>query len=322
MGVIGHPQVNSFCMSRVNLPKDIADKHRAQVKRLRERLEKKIDDDPSFDLVKMLHAGSVAKGTALRTVNDLDVAVYVKAGSAPKDDSDLQPWLADRLREANPNMGNDQFIPQEHCVKVSFRGSGLDVDMVPVLYEGDAADCGYLVRKNSGERVMTSIPRHLEFIRARKTKYGDDFKQLVRLVKWWRNVEAKADADFRFKSFMIELLWARLADNGVILCDYPSALEAFFTYLVKSELRERIFFTDYYRSSQLPGPTGNPIEVFDPVNPENNVAINYTTKGRSQIVSAAGRALDALGEARYAVTKGDEIDCWQDVLGPSFQGGL
>lgn len=320
MAVIGHAEVKAFCRTRVNLPKETADKHRAQVKALRERLEKKIADDPSFDLVKMLHAGSVAKGTALRTVNDLDVAVYVKPGAAPRDDADLQPWLAERLREANPNMAADQFTPQDHCVTVNFKGSGLDVDVVPVLYEGDANDCGYLVKKNTGQRVMTSIPRHLDFIRARKKEYGDDFKQCIRLVKWWKNVEAKGDADFRFKSFLIELLWARQADSGLVLSDYPEALEVFFTYILKTELSERVAFTDYYAASKLPGPTGNAIEVFDPVNPENNVAVNYTTEGRARIVSAAGRALDALGEARYATTKGDEVERWQDVLGPSFQG--
>lgn len=318
--IIGHKEIKAYAEERVNLPIETADKHRAQVKALRERLEEKIADDPSFDLVKMLHAGSVAKGTALRTVNDLDVAVYVKAGSAPKTDAELQPWLAERLREANPSMAADQFTPEEHCVKVTFKGSGLDVDVVPVLYEGDPNDCGYLVRKNSGQRVMTSIPRHLDFIRARKKRYGDDFKQLIRLVKWWKNVETKSDADFRFKSFMIELLWSHLADGGLALEDYPEALERFFTYIVKTELRERIAFTDYYTTSKLPDRTGNAIEVFDPVNPENNVAINYTTEGRARIVGAAGRALDVLGEARYATTKGDEVECWQDVLGSSFQG--
>src|SRR5207248_3002179 len=158
-------------------------------------------------------------------------------------------WLADRLREANPNMVADQFTPQDHCVTVNFRGSGLDVDVVPVLYEGDDNDCGYLVRKSTGQRVMTSVPRHLEFIRVRKKKYGDDFKQLIRLVKWWKNVEAKADAEFRFKSFMIELLWARHADSGLTLSDYHDALEEFFTYLVKTALSERIAFSDYYAFS-------------------------------------------------------------------------
>ena len=56
----------------------------------------------------MLHAGSVAKGTALRSINDLDAAVYLKKDEAPGRDEDLVPWLADRLREANPQMKPEQ----------------------------------------------------------------------------------------------------------------------------------------------------------------------------------------------------------------------
>jgi tRNA nucleotidyltransferase (CCA-adding enzyme) len=320
MAEIGHSEVKRFAAERVNLPKEDADRYRAQVKRLGDRLTTKIDADPSFDLVKMLHSGSVAKGTALKTVNDLDVAVYVKAGSAPKDDYQLQPWLADRLHEANPNMNADQFVPQDHCVRVHFNGSGLDVDVVPVIYEGAANDCGYLVRKNSGERVMTSVTLHLKFLRDRKAKYGDDFKQLIRLIKWWKKMELRNDTDFRFKSFMIELICAHLADTRVGLGDYPEAMKAFFTYVVKSELRDRIVFTDNYAPAAVPSSTGAAIEVFDPVNAENNVAKNYCESDRKKIVEAAHRALDALGEAAFATTRGEAIECWQDVLGPSFKG--
>ena len=73
-----HSDVNSFAQDRVNLPRDRVQKYRDQVNALRDRLAAKIRDDPDFDLVKMLHAGSVAKGTSLSTINDLDVAVYVK----------------------------------------------------------------------------------------------------------------------------------------------------------------------------------------------------------------------------------------------------
>ena len=318
MSEIGHREVKAFAFDRVNLPKEIADKHRAQVRGLRERLARKIADDPSFDLVKMLHAGSVAKGTALRTVHDLDVAVYVKAGSAPISDRELPPWLADKLAEANPNMGRDQFVPQEHCVTVSFRGSGLDVDVVPVLYEGAANDCGYLVRKRTGMRVLTSIPLHLKFIRDRKERHGQDFAQLIRLVKWWR--EKANDADFRFKSFLIELLWAHLADGGLALGDYPEALGEFFTFLVTGGLRRRIVFTDHYSASDLPGPTGGAIEIFDPVNPKNNVAVNYGVAERDRIEKAAHVALDALDDAGTAAPKGEEIECWREVLGSAFRG--
>lgn len=321
MPEIGHAEIKQFAKDRVNLPKGKADEYREQVNRLRDRLEAKIKVDPAFNLVKMLHCGSVAKGTALKTVNDLDVAVYVKSGSAPVDDNELLPWLAERLAEANPNMKASQFEPQDHCVKVSFSGSGLDVDVAPVLYEGDPNNCGYLVHKVTGDRVLTSVSLHLSFIRKRKDDYGDDFKQLVRLTKWWKRTERQNSGDdFRFKSFMIELIWAHLADGGLSMSDYPEALRAFFVYLVKTGLSERIYFADNYVASELPAVSGRPIEVFDPVNPNNNVAINYEASERDTIVEAAHRALDAIGEAQFATTKGEAVLAWRDVLGPSFEG--
>ena len=39
--------------------------------------------------------------------------------------------LADLLYEANTNMSRDQFVEEQHCVRVNFKGSGLDVDVVP-----------------------------------------------------------------------------------------------------------------------------------------------------------------------------------------------
>jgi len=319
--IIGHSEVSAFAEDRVNLAVATARKHRDQVKALRERLERKIDADPDYGLVKMLHAGSVAKGTALRSVHDLDTAVYVKAAQAPTtSDSRLIPWLADRLYEANTNMSRDQFVENEHCVTVSFRGTGLDVDVVPVLYEGGEDDRGYLVRKRTGERVLTSITLHLRFIRERKSTYGPDFAQLIRLTKWWKRIVTDRDEDFRFKSFMIELLWAHLADGGLTLSDYPKALERFFAYIVKTDLADQVAFTDFCSASEVPPRSTAAVEVLDPVNIDNNVAVLYRTPDRDRIVAAAHKALDALNEARFAPAKGRAVECWQTVLGPTFKG--
>lgn len=313
MSKVTHDDITSFAVNRINLSPTYVSKYRLQVKQLRERVEQKINEDDSFDLVKMLHAGSVAKGTALSAVNDLDVAVYVKAGQAPKEDHELVTWLKDRLIEANPNVAADQYELQTHCVTIHFKGSGLDVDMVPVLYEGDTDDRGWLIRKGTGERVLTSIPLHLKFMNDRKKLYGDDYKQLIRIVKWW-----KRKNDLRFKSFMIELLWAYLADNGLSLSNYPDALEEFFTYIVKSGLKDRIYFNDNYNPSSLTSQNTGPIEIFDPVNPDNNIAKNYNEQDRLAIVKAAHEALDAIGEARYSITKSEAVECWRDVLGRGF----
>lgn len=318
---ITHVYVARFAADRVNLPADLAKEYREQVNRLLERLATHIAQNPGFALVKMLHAGSVAKGTALRTINDLDVAVYVKKEEAPIRDEELVPWLAERLREANPNMKPEQFdVSQPHCVKVRFRGSGLDVDVVPVLYEGAENDIGYLIDKNTGERLRTSIPLHLQFIRARKSAHPDHYAQVVRLIKWWASHRKAENAAFKCKSFMVELLVAYWADRDGIMSDYPRAMEAIFSHMVKTGLEERIAFTDYYPASRLPRPTGAAIELFDPVNPSNNVAEKYTAADRDVLVRAAEGAADAISEAYYATTKARAVECWQIVLGPAFQG--
>ena len=320
--VIAHADIRSFAEDRVNLPSESVRKHRKQVNNLRERLEAHIETNDGFALVKMLHAGSVAKGTALRSVNDLDVAVYVKREETPVEESELVSWIAERLLEANPNMSSDQFDDTSpHCVKVSFRGSGLDVDVVPVLYEGEENDIGYLVAQDTGQKLLTSIPLHLEFIRNRKKAHPTHFAQVVRLTKWWASQRKAENADFKCKSFLLELLVAYLADKGIVeLTDYPAALEAFFSWIVKTGLEERISFSDYYSSSHLPIFSGTAIEVFDPVSSENNITERYTLADRKALVEAAEEAADALREAHYAMTKARAVTSWQVVLGSSFRG--
>ena len=118
---------------------------------------------------------------------------------------------------------------------------------------------------------------------------------------------------------MIELLWARLAVTGTPLSDYPKALEYFFTYIIKTGLKQRVFFTDHYAASRLPASSTGVIEIFDPVNPDNNIAKNYAETDRQAIVTAARDALDAIVDARYATTKGEAVECWQDILGRGFK---
>jgi len=85
MPEIEHHDLVLFADQKVNLKKDEVDDQRAQVNRLRDRIEAKIAVTPGYGLVKSLHAGSVAKGTAQSSVNDRDLAVYVRAEQAPND---------------------------------------------------------------------------------------------------------------------------------------------------------------------------------------------------------------------------------------------
>lgn len=317
---ITHQTLVAFAADAVNLKREDAAEYREQVNRLRDKLERHIKDHPDVGLIKMLLSGSLAKGLALKTLNDIDVALYVDSSKAPQQEAELLQWIAQRLRKAYPQMAPDQISPGNHCVRISFRGSGLDVDVVPVHYEGDPDDRGYLYARDTGKRVMTSIPLHLKFTRKRKDAAPDHFAQCVRFAKWWARIRKRNDSSFRLKSFMCELIFAHLADDGLALNDYPKALEGFFRYVVKSRLQERISFTDYYQAGKLPGSTGAAIEVFDPVNPENNIVEDYTDKERQLLVNQAEDSLEALAEAHFATTKGRAEELWQEIFGPSFRG--
>lgn len=315
---VSHAEIARFAQDRVNLPKEKADEFRAQAKRLRERLETYLSEHPDFTLKKMLLAGSLAKGTALRSLNDIDVACYISGAAAPHEISSLLEYLAERLRKAFPNFSPDQVKPQTYSVTVSFRGTGLDVDVVPILYDGDPNWFGNLVSQDDGSFLKTNIPQHLEFIRKRKRAQPDHFSQVVRLVKFWA-ARMKTDESFRFKSFMIELILAKLADQGLSFSDYPEALQHFFTYLARTNLREKVFFTDNYPASSV-GAFGQRVQIIDPVNAANNVSRLYTDANASAIYEAAIDAGDAIDSALSAPTKQETVYYWQKVFGSLFHG--
>jgi len=315
---VDHRDIAAFAQERVNLPKEKANEYRAQARRLRERLESYLEEHPDFTLKKMMLSGSLAKGTALRSLNDIDVACYISGADAPGDVPKLLGYLAERLRKAFPNFSPDQVRPNTFSVTVSFRGSGLDVDVVPILYSGDPNWYGNLVSQDDGSFVKTCIPRHLEFIRKRKEAHETDFAQVARLIKFWAARVKREQEAFRFKSFMIELILAHLADQGFDFADYPEALQHFFSYVARSNLRELIVFGDYYKPSTV-GSITEPVKIVDPVNAANNVSKLYTAAHADAIVETALDAGDAIDAALAAPTKQETVRYWQRVFGSAFQ---
>ena len=315
---VSHADIVRFAEDKVNLPRDKAGEYRAQARRLREKLDGYLSEHPDFTLKKMLLSGSLAKGTALRSLNDIDVACYISGASAPSDIAALLEYLAERLRKAFPNFSPDQVQPQTYSVTVSFRGSGLDVDVVPILYDGDSQWYGNLVSQEDGSFLKTSIPLHLEFATKRKAVQQTHFAQVVRLAKYWTRVMKRERDGFRFKSFMVEMVLAHLQDEGADFSDYPEALQHFFTYIARSNFRERIVFSDYYRPSAV-GTFTETVQIIDPVNAQNNVSRLYTAQQADAIVDAALDAGDALDAALAAPTKQETVYYWQKIFGSSFQ---
>jgi hypothetical protein len=204
------------------------------------------------------------------------------------------------------------------CVVITFSGTGIKVDVAPIYYLGDPEWRGYLWDRMTRKRVMTSIPLHLEFIRKRKERQNPHFAQVIRLMKWWAKQRERDSAGFAFRSFLMELIVAKVADNGQNFSDYHAGLEAVFVYIQNSGLKERIAFSDNYKAEALPKTRQGIVEIYDPVNAENNVAVDLTDRVRRQLVDLATQALDALSYARSCQTKGDAIECWRELMGASF----
>lgn len=315
---VDHKEIADFAKEKVNLPKAKADEYRAQARRLREKVEGYLSENPDFALKKMLISGSLAKGTALRSLNDIDIACYVSGADTPSEVPKLLAYVTERLRKAFPNFSPEQVTPQTYSISVSFKGTGLDVDIVPILYNDDPLWFGNLVSQEDGSFLETSIPLHLEFIKKRKQAHVQDFSQVVRLVKFWAQREKREREGFRFKSFMIEMILSHLCDTGMDFSDYPEALQSFFTYIATSDMRELIVFGDYYPPSSV-GPITTPVKIVDPVNAKNSVASLYTTTHADMIVDAALDAGDAIDAALSAPTKQETLYYWQKVFGSTFQ---
>ncbi|MBC8753931.1 nucleotidyltransferase [Kordia sp. YSTF-M3] len=314
---VSHRDIANWAVNTINLPSEKAKKYRAQANGLREKLKNYLNEHPDFVLKRMLISGSLAKGTALKSTSDIDIGCYIKADDAPASIEELLDFLAEKLRKAFPNFSPDQVVPQTYSVQVSFRGTGLDVDIVPILYYDDPDWYGNLVSQDDGSFLKTNIPLHIKFIRARKSKNNTHFAQVIRLAKYWAKNIKSENPDFKFKSFMIELIFAKLADNGQDFSDYPEALQSFFTYIATKDFREQISFNDYYPYSDI-GSFSEPVQMIDPVNEENNAAKLYTDAQADLVVDAAIDAGDAIDAALAATTKENTIYYWKKVFGPSF----
>ncbi len=313
MPAIASTDIEGFLEASVNLKREDAERYRGQVRYLRERLAVYIAENPDFDLVKILHFGSLANGTATSTLNDVDLAAYLRPEKF--DDRRLSVVLGvvrDLLLKVYPQVQDSQIQIDPPAVTIAFKESGLDVDVVPVIPNGEPDDRGLLAIRGGKEWIETSIPLHLDFIRKRSEKWPN-YRPLVRLTKWWAEIHA-----LPVTSFELELLWAHVLATGFVAADdLQEALLRFFSYIEQTRIGEPIVFTDNYEKADAEF-ARDVVTIMDPVNPKNNVAGDMSLAERDELVEAAEQALDFVAAASTAHTKGRGTDAYQQVFGAAF----
>jgi len=309
-------QLKYFVENRLKLPKGERAEYLAQVDHLIERFAAAAKDDKVINIRKFLKTGSLRKGTVLRPKGefgvDADVAVFLNAnGTSQYDLSNLHNRIRRMLAKIYPTKKPGDFTVQPRTLGIEFHDSGLAMDLVPLLVIDGPGDYGWQPSSRGEAPVKTSVTKQLEFIRARKEAYAN-FAALVRILKYWRTFN---ELDDSLRSFTIELIVSHRQDAEGPPPSLEAGLLRFFLYVVESQLKTPITFTECGAAKSFPT---DRVVILDPCNVDNNVARRITDQDCAVIVEKCEKAWETMSYARNYNGKTRTLELWKEVLGRSF----
>lgn len=309
---LSNTQLRYYDSNVLRLPADKRKEYHAQVDRLITELCKSVRDKTEIKITKVVKAGSFAKYTILRKTADdrvdVDVVFYISGRNADQETlNSLNDTIYDLLTKIYPTKSVEDFEIQRKAATVTFVGTGLSVDIVPVIEDPNQANYGWQYDIHDGSKIQTCAPCQIKFVSDRK--YLDkDFRTLVRMAKRWRtHAELKP-----LKSFTIELIMANMLDSQGADGTIEQRFRNFLLYLAQSELKDEIRFPENVAPF---GTFSDPVIILDPVYSQNNVASRISEAERKEIVAAAGDAWEA---ANFASAENDN-DVWKEIFGPRFK---
>lgn len=309
---LSNTEIRYYDSNVLRLPADKRKEYHEQVDRLIAELSSHLQELTDIKITKVVKAGSFAKYTILRKTTedpvDVDVVFYISGRSTDRETLEtLSQTIYDALIKLYPNKAVEDFQIQRKAATVIFVGTGLSVDIVPVIEDPARPGYGWQFDIHDNTKIQTCAPCQIKFVRDRKD-VDSDFRTLVRLAKKWRNrIELKP-----LKSFAIELIMAHVLARNGSAGPIEKRFRDFLLYIAQSELKETITFPE--NGKVVPTFT-DPVVILDPVCNSNNVASRISEGERKEIVAAA---LEAWETANFASTEGD-IDIWKELFGPRFK---
>jgi hypothetical protein len=309
---LNNTELQYYDANVLRLPADKRKEYHEQVDRLIAELSRTVREKTTIKITKVVKAGSFAKFTILRKTStdpvDVDVVFYISGRSIDHETlQSLNDTIYKLLIEIYPNKDVEDFEIQRKAATISFVGTGLSVDIVPVIEDPLRPGYGWQFDLQDGSRLQTCAPCQIKFVRDRKNK-DKDFRTLVRLMKKWRNhAELKP-----LKSFTIELLVAHLLDTEGNTGSIEQRFRRILLYIAQSGLKERIQFAE---NTPPLGTFKDPVVIIDPVYSLNNVASRITEAERQMVVAAAQNAWEA---AHFASAE-DDTEVWKEIFGPRFK---
>ncbi len=300
--------------------------------KVREKIKDKAESDEyNLVVVSTPNAGSFTTRTGLRRHYRGDAEVEGLDVDLPFVIQDNQDGYAlfslldifyKIVDDCYPNVDKEKT---KSSIKLKFPDK-VNLDIVPML-EGDNIDEQILVR-SSGEKIKTSVKRHVEFIKKRTETSNNEagrvkFNECLRLFKWWRDTQANGSytlgGDDSPPSFLINLLTAKAFDQLSVKKTYAETLAMWFGYLAHMvRNKEAILFNDY----NSPSKDLTLWSVIDPVNPKNNVVKNWSSLKVDELASWLEKGRDNWNRIiRYDLEGEDSksMDQLVELFGNSFK---
>ena len=300
-------------VKQIKLSREKKASYHQQIDFLKDNVSKAIDNIENTKVEKIIQSGSWKKGTALAPKGDypldIDMVFYLNLEENTSFDAEeLRSEIIKVLCKAYPHKTEEDFTDGQKTIGVIFRGSGLEVDIVPFIPEKGNTTYGRQPRKklDSGE-FKTSVDKQLDFIARIKNK-NSNFTSIVRILKSWRNYK-----ELELSSFSIELVVAYLIEIGRItnISSINHSIITFFEFLGKGDPVE-IYFSGAIGSKAEDTPW-----IADPTNNENNT-VNVSNYEWKEIIEMAETAFETLSYAQTVQERGKTLELWKEIFGPSF----
>lgn len=303
-------QIKYYDSNVLRLPKDKRETYNAQVDRLIAALKESLKTQDKITIKKVVKAGSFAKHTILRPNSqnpaDVDVVFYISGQKVDEETfATLSQKIYDALIKLYPNKSVEDFEIQRKAAKVTFVGTGLEVDIVPVIENPSKDGYGWQFDRTDGTKTETCAPCQVKFVKDRKDE-DPDFRTLVRLAKRWRTWK-----ECPLKSFHIELIMAHVLKVKGKTGTLEKRFRDFLLYIADSGLKEVIKFPENGRVPEF----SDPVVIIDPVCDTNNVASRIVEEERQEIVRIAEESWET---AHFASVE-DDFDIWKELFGKGFK---
>lgn len=309
---LNNTELRYYDSNVLRLQSDKRKEYHEQVDRLISELCKGVRDKTEITITKVVKAGSFAKYTILSKTNvdpvDVDVVFYISGRDVDKETLDsLNNTIYDLLIKQYPSKSVEDFEIQRKAATVTFVGTGLSVDIVPVIEDENRPGYGWQFDIHDGLKIQTCAPCQIKFVRDRKNQ-DSDFRTLVRMGKKWRNqAEIKP-----LKSFAIELIMAHVLATQGNSRSIEERFRNFLLYIAQSGLKDQISFPE----NKAPFTTfSDPVVILDPVYSLNNVTSRISEAERKEIVAAANTAWET---TNFASAENDN-EVWKEIFGPRFK---